>query len=105
MKVKSVKVKNVCEFKKPRVYFFVDETILENLQNRRSRPYNEYRKLIPQVLKKANKQQDKELPKFPENTKACWSQKAGCSCGCSPGFILQTDHWALEGLEIFVELK
>lgn len=103
MKVKSVKVKNVCEYKKPRVYFFHDESILENLENRRSRPYNEYRKLMPEVLKKANKNPD--FADIPENTKAAWSQKAGCSCGCSPGFILQTDNVCLEGVEIFVELK
>lgn len=24
----------------------------------------------------------------PSNTKVRWSQKAGCGCGCSPGFII-----------------
>jgi len=24
-----------------------------------------------------------------EDVKASWSQKAGCSCGCSPGFVLR----------------
>lgn len=25
-----------------------------------------------------------------ENTKVSWSRTAGCSCGCSPGFIVDT---------------
>lgn len=69
---------------KPRVYISVNETILENLINRRSRPVSEYRRLMPQVM---------TLLGLPADTKAVWSQKAGCSCGCSPGFIVQYDRW------------
>lgn len=46
---------------------------------RRSRPYTEYRKLLPEIFEKAG---------IPAGTKASWSQKAGCSCPCSPGFVL-----------------
>jgi hypothetical protein len=43
----------------PRMYVDIkDETLVENLMNRHSRPYNLYK------------------------------QRAGCSCPCSPGFIL-----------------
>lgn len=73
--------------KKPRVYFsHVDESILENFENRRSRPIEAYRKLMVDVIPM--------LAPFgvPADVKYRWSQKAGCPCGCSPGFILQTHN-------------
>ena len=88
MKIKKIIVKEA-EYSKSRVYFLPDETIGENLENRRGRPYNEYRKMLPKVFKKAG---------IPE-VKANWRQTAGCSCGCSPGFILE--H---EGVDIFVDI-
>ena len=49
---------------------------------RNRRPFQLYREvLLPKVFKKL---------KLPPNIRASWSQKAGCSCGCSPGFILDT---------------
>ena len=64
--------------KKTRVYFNIqDETILENLMNRKSRPIKLFRALLPEVYKKLG-----------VDSKARWSQYAGCSCPCSPGFIL-----------------
>lgn len=78
---------------KPRVYFFVkDESVLDNLSNRRNRPKNFYRTLLPEIYKKLG---------ISELTKAVWSQKAGCRCGCSPGFILQDEDFAQD---IFVDL-
>ena len=66
--------------RKPRVYFWPKgETILENFGNRRDRPINEYRKLLPEVMRIAG---------LGEKMRCNWSQKAGCSCGCSPGFIM-----------------
>lgn len=57
------------------------ESIWENLQNRRQRPYTTYKKeVLPDVFEKMG---------LPRDTKASWSQKAGCSCGCSPGFKLK----------------
>lgn len=32
-----------------------------------------------------------------------WSQKAGCKCGCSPGFIVKGDHRS--GFDVHVTLK
>ncbi len=77
---------------KSRVYFFPEnETVLENLlQGRHNRPFREYRKLLPFVLRHLGQ----------DTPKASWSSKAGCSmCPCSPGFILDTT--AL-GIDIFV---
>ena len=69
---------------KTRVYFFVaDESILENLTKRFHRPYEAYRKILPEVFKQIN---------LPPDIKAKWRQKAGCKCGCSPGFILDGDN-------------
>ena len=89
-----------------RIYFFVpDYSVMENLENRRHRPYNEFRLLIPEVLKQATKKAKASKKNadchWDEDTKARWSQKAGCSCGCSPGFVLDTH----EGRDIFVDLK
>lgn len=67
--------------KRTRVYCWPSkETVLENVQNRHGRPVELYRReLLPALFERIN---------LPSTTKATWSQKAGCSCGCSPGFIL-----------------
>lgn len=68
-------------YHKTRVHIFPEgETLLENLQNRRSRPYKAYRKVVEQTLDSLGADRSKLDIK--------WSQKAGCSCGCSPGFII-----------------
>lgn len=65
--------------KAPRVYISIcNESIFENLVNRHARP----RKLFKEVATQALKQKG-IIPK-----KLRWSQYAGCSCPCSPGFIL-----------------
>lgn len=64
--------------KKARVYLHIeDESLAENLVNRRNRPVTEWRKIVQQVLWHYNME-----------TKFNWSQYAGCSCPCSPGFVL-----------------
>jgi len=85
--------------KKPRIYFFHSkESILDNLVNRHDRPYKLYREFLPEIFKKAD---------IPANTKARWSQYAGCSCPCSPGFIVEVDKRvpAFWGMEIYVDLN
>ena len=58
-----------------------EETVLEQLFNRKDRPHAEWRKtVIPEVLKELNLSAD---------TKVRWSQYAGCTCPCSPAFIIQ----------------
>jgi hypothetical protein len=59
-----------------------DETVFEQLVNRRNRPHKEYRKHISEILKACG---------LPENTRVRWSQKACCGCGCSPAFLY--DGW------------
>lgn len=65
----------------PRLYVFPEnESVLENLLGgRHNRPVALYRKALPAIFKELG---------LPEDTKASWSQYAGCSCPCSPGFIL-----------------
>ena len=78
---------------KSRVYIFPKgENLVENLINRRTRPYTEYRKqVMPDVL---------EAMGLPRDTKVKWSRYAGCSCPCSPGFIVPG-----YGKEVFVEVE
>jgi hypothetical protein len=65
------------------LYFFpTGETILDNLALRRQRPVKEFRALIPQVCEAVGITNMQDL-------KFSWSQKAGCSCGCSPGFVVK----------------
>ena len=80
---------------KSKIYIFIEkETIIENLVNRRSRPVTEYRKLLPEILKAF----EEKTGYKPE--KVSWSQRAGCPCGCSPGFIIQGSY----GWNVFVEI-
>jgi len=70
-------------FKKSRLYIFTKgETILDDLANRRSRPHQMYKSLLPQIF------QALDLPVKPVR----WSQYCGCTCPCSPGFIIDDDY-------------
>lgn len=92
MKVTNVDIRPITNPKRntPELYIFptakgnVAEGIMENLLNRRDRPYKEWKKLIPEILKQAKVPADAI-----ENVDARWSQKCGCACGCSPGFKLR----------------
>lgn len=65
---------------KPRLYVGIeDESVLENFAYRTNRPTAIYRQALPEILRRVG---------LPVDTKAVWNQKAGCSCGCSPGFVL-----------------
>ena len=57
-------------------------------------PSDLYRQVVvPEALKALN---------LPASTSVRWSQKAGCSCGCSPGFIVSDN----EGhREVFVTIE
>lgn len=65
-----------------RIYVSIkNESILENLENRRHRPYNEYRKIVQAVMAEVGL-----------SGTLSWSQRAGCTfCPCSPGFILKSE--------------
>ncbi len=66
---------------KARVYIHTSgESLAENLMGRRTRPYNVYKKeLLPKLAQLLGLNLD-ELD-------LRWSQKAGCTCSCSPGFV------------------
>lgn len=80
--------------KKARVYIFPKgESVWDNLMNRHSRPATVYKKeVIPHVLTAMGLASD---------TKVRWSQTAGCGCGCSPGFIIDS----VLGTEVFVDVE
>lgn len=62
------------------VDFKSETSVLENLINRFSRPVDLMkREVMPRVLDGLS---------LPASTPFRWSQKAGCPCGCSPGFVL-----------------
>lgn len=96
LSVKNVKVQLKDDGKreaKTRIYFFPeDESIIENfIYGRWNRDYRAYRKLLPEVFQKINRKQ----------MEVKWSQYAGCSCGCSPGFIVK----GMKDIDVFVEVK
>lgn len=82
----------------------VGETILDNLRDRNGRPTKAYKTAVLEALKHI------EL----EGYRVCWSQRAGCGCGCSPGFILRSPdnkgvvrHFAEDGytpVDIYVKI-
>jgi hypothetical protein len=96
MKVTSYKTMPIQGRRKAaHAYFFLTgESILENLKNRRSRPSKEFRKLLWEVL-------EKEGYTKHEVGSVVWSQKCGCSCGCSPGFRIN----GLYGKDYFIDVE
>lgn len=79
---------------KPKAYVFLEgESIFDNLVNRRNRPVKAYRGLLEMALADIGE----------EEATYYWNQKAGCSCGCSPGFILSNTKD--NKFDIFITLK
>ena len=88
----------------PKMYIFIqDESVMENLLNRRTRPYNEYKKtIIPKVLDSISKT-DPDLFERIKNLKWGWDRYCGCSmCPCSPGFIGEGEYY--ESTDIYVTI-
>ncbi len=85
-------------FRKCRVFIFASdraESLVEQFGNRWNRPSKLYREeVMPKVL---------EMLNLPADAKFSWSQKAGCSCGCSPGFIFKGSE--LSGNDVFVDVE
>lgn len=79
----------------PRLYISPEnESVLENLiGGRHNRPADLYHKALPAILKELG---------LPEDTEAVWSQYAGCSCPCSPGFILKDPRLQGDGRDFWV---
>jgi hypothetical protein len=78
-----------------KIYMWPDnETISENLVNRRTRPYTTYKKdLIPQLMEWL----EKNMPNYYKEIKDSkwgWRQNCGCSmCPCSPGFVSDAEGY------------
>jgi len=66
----------------PRMYVWADGTfsVAEDLMNRTRRPYDVWKKILRPMFAAYLPQVSLE--------KLSWSQHAGCTCNCSPGFIL-----------------
>ena len=75
-----------------------DESIMDNFINRRDRPLDFYRKeIIPTIRKALGLDAD---------IKFSWAQKAGCSCPCSPGYIISgRSQYYRGGKDIFVTVS
>jgi hypothetical protein len=80
-------------FAKTRIYIWTErQTILQSFVARGSEPHVAYRKhVLPEVLERLG---------LPAGTKAPWSRTAGCGCGCSPAFVVDTPNPM--GIEVFV---
>lgn len=79
-----------------RVYWwFEKETVLDHLWNRHNEPWQEVKKVLPNILKDLG-----------VSYKALrWNQKAGCSCGCSPGFILVDSNLHCKDIYLMLRLE
>jgi hypothetical protein len=78
--------------KRTLVYFSHEgESVLENFGNRAARPVDVYRTFLKEVAGRLG---------VPENS-FFWSRKAGCACGCSPGFVCREDR----GRDVYVTLS
>lgn len=66
----------------PRLSFWLQgQNVIENLVNRGNEPW----KLVKPLLKDVFEANDLTVA---ESGKVKWNRKAGCQCGCSPGFKL-----------------
>lgn len=86
--------------RKTRIYVWLeDESVLEQLFARKYRPVALFKKeVLPRATKAIERYIKRELTEA--EAKAVWSQRAGCNCGCSPGFIL-----GLTGLEVHIRVQ
>lgn len=96
MTIINVSVRDDRDRKSPTARVFispVNETLIANLFNRRNRPYDVYRTFLPKIVEMSLGVSPEEAKELAKDAK--WRQKAGCNCGCSPGFILPNFHLPL----------
>lgn len=80
--------------KRSEVYVWLEnESIGENMMNRRNRPYTEWKKVVLPYLKE-------KLGR--DNIKLSWDQHCGCRCPCSPGFRMTEGPM---GMTIHIKVK
>lgn len=84
------------KIKKSRVYVWVeDEGVLDNLNNRVNRPVVLWKEIALKGLREIGLTEE-----FTGGLK--WSQYAGCSCPCSPGFIIKEN---VMGYDFHISVK
>ena len=77
---------------KTRIFIHITaSSVLEHILSRYVNPVKLYKKFLPTILQQSN---------MAKNLTIKWSQKAGCQCGCSPGFIVE-GH---QGQNLFVTI-
>jgi hypothetical protein len=80
IRVTKVEARHDSENRTGKLHFwFKGETVVDHMFNRFNEPYKAVKPLLPEILAQAG---------VVGLEKASWSQKCGCSCGCSPGFKL-----------------
>jgi hypothetical protein len=87
----------------PKLYVFIkDESILENLTNRRNRPYTEYKKtILPKVMETIEKSNPRLFERIKDKVWS-WDKHCGCSaCPCSPGFVMRN---IIQPVDIYVTI-
>jgi hypothetical protein len=64
----------------------------------------EYRRLMPEIIERIMAIETDQFgePRFNKDVKMGFNQKAGCSCGCSPGFVVRDE--SCKGYSIWVDL-
>lgn len=89
-----------------KIYLFIEnETLFENLMNRRNRPYNTYRKEVLPVVLERVKETDPVTYNLIKDAKWGWDKNCGCSmCPCSPGFISDINGGYSNHRTIFVTI-
>jgi len=83
--------------KKARVFVWASEefNVLEDLANRTRRPHQIWKPLVLKILEQVGI----------SDVKLRWSQRAGCSCPCSPGFIIEEGmRFGLRDGDIFIHM-
>ena len=95
------------EIKKDRnkIYVFIQkETVLEDIRNRRNRPYKEYKKyLLPKLMEKIKVDNPKIFNSIKDKNWK-WNQYCGCNtCPCSPGFYGDSSNENV--FDIFIDIE
>ena len=88
----------------PKLYLFIgNESIIENVINRRTRPYTEYKKQVLPKVMDSIRETDPDLYDKLKNVQWAWDRYNGCSvCPCSPGFYAKNRK--NEFVDIFVTI-
>lgn len=83
---------------KSRIYVWPKgETVLDNMINRRSRPIAAFRSMAYRAMSGMGVDVTKLEVK--------WSLRAGCACGCSPGFVVDGFDPKLDGRDLHVDVE